>query len=278
MDYICEYCSKRYVRKGPYQHHILICKLSKKDSKEYNENLERTTMQKIPSQKELYKIVIDLNNKYERLEREYHELKRYVNNKRRQIDIIEWLNQNCHLEMSFSDVFMNIELDKNDLLKVFELDYVKGVCDIIVSFMETVKQRFQTGEVPLRAFVQKEGVLYIYDCLVGVGIDDCLIDDGIGHECDDSGDDGYKWQVLTSEMLSRFVRCIDYQLMRLFREWHTETERGMNEDRFNELYIKNLKTITGGNFRDFEKNTKIRNNIYRSIRQNLKSIMVYEFC
>lgn len=270
MDYICEYCSKRYVRKGPYQHHILICKLSKKDSKEYTENLERTTMQKIPSQKELYKIVIDLNNKYERLEREYHELKRYVNNKRRQIDIIEWLNQNCLLEMSFSDIFMNIELDKNDILKVFELDYVKGVCDIIVCFMETVKQRFQSGEVPLRAFVQKEGVLYIYDC--GASAD-------IGDEIDDEiGDDGYKWQVLSSELLSRFVRVIDYQLMRLFREWHTETERGMNEDRFNELYIKNLKTITGGNFRDFERNTKIRNNIYRSIRQNLKSIMVYEFC
>ena len=255
MEHICEYCSKRYVRKGAYQHHILICKLSKKDSKEYTENLERTTMQKIPSQKELYKIVIDLNNKYERLEREYHELKRYVNNKRRQIDIIEWLNQNCHLEMSFSDVFINIELD-----------YVKGVCDIVVSFIETVKQRFQSGEVPLRAFVQKEGVLYVYDCGAS---------DGIG---DGIGDDGYKWQVLSSELLSRFVRVIDYQLMRLFREWHTENERVMNEDRFNELYIKNLKTITGGNFRDFEKNTKIRNNIYRSIRQNLKSIMVYEFC
>jgi hypothetical protein len=156
---------------------------------------------------------------------------------------------------------MNIELDKNDILKVFELDYVKGVCDIIVSFMETVKQRFQSGEVPLRAFVQKEGVLYVYDCGASDGI----------------GDDGYKWQVLSSELLSQFVRVIDYQLMRLFREWHTENERGMNEDRFNELYIKNLKTITGGNFRDFERNTKIRNNIYRSIRQNLKSIMVYEF-
>ena len=150
-------------------------------------------MQKIPSQKELYKIVIDLNNKYERLEREYHELKRYVNNKRRQIDIIEWLNQNCLLEMSFSDIFMNIELDKNDILKVFELDYVKGVCDIIVSFMETVKQRFQSGEVPLRAFVQKDSVLYVYD----------LCDNDL------DGDSGYKWQVLSSEMLSRFVRVIE---------------------------------------------------------------------
>ena len=150
-------------------------------------------MQKIPSQKELYKIVIDLNNKYERLEREYHELKRYVNNKRRQIDIIEWLNQNCLLEMSFSDIFMNIEIDKNDILKVFELDYVKGVCDIIVSFMETVKQRFQSGEVPLRAFVQKDSVLYVYD----------LCDNDL------DGDSGYKWQVLSSEMLSRFVRVIE---------------------------------------------------------------------
>ena len=114
----------------------------------------------------------------------------------------------------------------------------------------------------MRAFSQKEGVLYIYDVCNGDG----------------DNDSGYKWQIMSAEMLSTFVRVIDYQLMLLFREWHTETERGMNEDRFSELYIKNLKTITGGNFRDFEKNTKIRNNIYRSIRQNLKSIMVYDFC
>ena len=62
---------------------------------------------------------------------------------------------------------------------------------------------------------------------------------------------------MSNDILSRFIRMIDYQLMQLFREWHTETERGMNEDRFSELYVK--KTITGGNFRDFEKNTKIRN-------------------
>ena len=262
MDYICEYCSKRYVRKKCYQHHILICKLSKKDSKEYIRNVEDNTMQKIPTQKELYQIIIDLNNKYERLESEYHQLKQFVNNKRRQIDIVEWLNQNSQLEMSFRDVFLNIKLDKTDLLKVFELDYVKGICDIVVSFTETIKERFQSGEVPLRAFVQKDNVLYIYD----------LCDSDLDGDC------GYKWQVLSSELLSTFVRCIDHQLMRLFREWHTETERGMNEDRFSELYIKNLKTITGGNFRDFEKNTKIRNNIYRSIRQNLKSIIVYDFC
>ena len=262
MDYICEYCSKRYVRKRCYQHHVLICKLSKKDSKEYTENLEWTTMQKIPSQKELYQIIIDLNNKYERLENDYHQLKQFVNNKRRQIDIVEWLNQNCQLEMSFRDVFLNIKLDKNDLLKVFELDYVKGICAIVVSFIENVKERFESGEVPLRAFVQKDSVLYIYDLC-----------------CDDvDGDTGYKWQVLSTEMLSTFIRYINHQLMRLFREWHTETESGMNEDRFSELYIRNLKTITGGNFRDFERNTKIRNNIYRSIRQNLKSIMVYDFC
>tara|TARA_B100001094_G_C18047133_1_gene728033 strand:+ start:303 stop:1082 length:780 start_codon:yes stop_codon:yes gene_type:complete len=259
MDYICEYCSKRYVRKRFYQHHILICQLSKKDSKEYTKNLETTTMQKIPSQRQLYEIIIDLNNKYERLQQDYQQLKVYVNNKRRQIDIIEWLNENCQLEMSFQDIFLNIKLEKTDLLKVFELDYIKGICDIIRCFMESVKDRFQSREVPLRAFVQKDSILYIYD------------------ECINSQSD-YKWQTMSNDILSRFIRIIDYQLMQLFREWHRETERGMNEDRFGELYIKNLKTITGGNYQDFERITKIRNNIYRNIRQNLKSIMVYEFC
>lgn len=268
MDYICEYCSKRYIRKRCFYHHVLICKLSKKDSKEYIENNDNIVLQNIPTHNELYRIIIDLNNKYERLEREYHTLKQFVNNKRRQINIVDWLNHNCHLEMTFQDVFMNIILEKTDLIKIFELDYIKGIGDIVISFIESVKNRFQSGEVPLRAFVQKDSVLYIYDI--------CGNDANHGNN-GNNGDSGYKWQILTSEMLAGFIRNIDNQLMRLFREWHIETERGMNEDVFNELYIKNLKTITGGNFRDFEKNTKIRNSIYRNIRQNLKSIMVYDF-
>lgn len=261
MNYICEYCSKKYTRKRYYQHHILICKLSKKDSKEYTKIIEENTIQKIPSQREMYEIIIDLNSKYERLQSEYHELKQFVNNKRRQINIIEWLNQNSQLEMSFTDTFLNIELDENDLLKIFELDYVKGICYIIMSYIENIKDRFQTGDVPLRGFMQKDNTLYIYD----------------NSDHNNNNYNNYNWQIISNEIFNRFIRIIDHQLIQLFREWHIKTELVMNEDRFNELYIKNLKYITGGNFRDFEKNTKIQNLIYRSIRQNLKSIIVYEF-
>ena len=79
------------------------------------------------------------------------------------------------------------------------------------------------------------------------------------------------------ELFERFIRIIDHQLLRLFREWHRITESGMNEDRFSELYIKNLKTVTGGNFRQAEKTGKIKTLVYRGIKENLKSMIVYDF-
>ena len=62
-----------------------------------------------------------------------------------------------------------------------------------------------------------------------------------------------------------------------FQEWQSETKKTMDEDKFAELYIKNLKKVMGGNFKPYEKNTKIRNRLYRTIKTEVKNIMVYEF-
>ena len=77
--------------------------------------------------------------------------------------------------------------------------------------------------------------------------------------------------------LNALFRVINHRLMILFRDWHRARQATMDEDRFSEMYIKHLKTVTGGNFKDAEKTGRIRNLVYRSIRENLKSMIVYDF-
>jgi hypothetical protein len=278
-NYICQYCSKRYIRKHVYDHHVLMCGIANINGNNRKaQNIpDKAVLETIPSQKELYQIVIDLNNKYERLQRDYDLLKQYVDNKRKKIDIVEWLNDNSRIERGglFSEVALNIELVDSDVRKVFELDYVKGVADIIVGFIKGLEGK--TGAC-LRAFDQKDGVFYIYD--KDLGSNDGLGDgdrDGLGDGLVDGEQNISKWQIMPIELFERFIRIIDHQLLRLFREWHRVTESGMNEDRFSELYIKNLKTVTGGNFRQAEKTGKIKTLVYRGIKENLKSMIVYDF-
>lgn len=258
--YICEYCSKRYVRLNAFQHHILICRLSKQDTKNYQARVEKDALLTVPTQQQLYTLIIDLNTKYERLQSDYHELKRYVDNRRRKIDILEWLNENCSIteNVTASGLFLNISLLDQDIERVFELDYVKGVADIIIRF---ISDRYPDSKAvcPLRGFMQKDGVLYVYDATMNEEIET------------------RKWQIMTNDLFERFIRVINHRLMILFRDWHRARQSTMDEDRFSEMYIKHLKTVTGGNFKDAEKTGRIRNLVYRSIRENLKSMIVYDF-
>jgi len=272
-EYICEYCSKIYIRKKPFIHHKLMCELSYKNSKreeKYYRDVEETTVSNIPSQRELYEIIITLNNKYDKLQNDYDMLKRYIYDKKQKIEILDWLNQNSCLEIGFYELFLNIKLSEEDLNIVFEKDYINGIVEIILKFIDHKKNLFKNGEIPLKAFVQKEGILYIYSCVENNSRDANVIS-----EIDYSK---YCWKIMSSEVMDKFIRIISVQLLVLFKQWHVKNEQLMDMDKFNELYIKNLKCVMGGKFKDFEKNIKIKNYLYRNIRQNFKNIMVYEFC
>lgn len=281
-EYICEYCSKIYIRKKPFTHHKLMCELSYKNSKreeKYYREIEETTVSNIPSQRELYEIIITLNNKYDKLQSDYDMLKRYVYDKKRKIEIIDWLNQNSCLEIGFYELFLNIKLSEEDLNIVFEKDYINGIVEIILKFIDGKKNSLKNGEIPLKAFVQKEGILYIYSCVDNVsGLDNDSIEADVMDVIGEIDGSKYCWKIMSSELIDKFIKVISVQLLVLFKQWHVKNEQLMDTDKFNELYIKNLKCVMGGKFKDFEKNIKIRNYLYRNIRQNFKNIMVYEFC
>ena len=286
-EYICEYCSKKYIRKKPFTHHKLICELSYKNSKrqeKYYREIEETTVSNIPSQRELYEIIITLNNKYDKLQTDYDMLKRYVYDKKRKIQIIDWLNQNCSLEIGFDELFLNIKLSQEDLNIVFEKDYINGIVEIILKFIDDKKNLLKNGEIPLKAFVQKEGILYIYSLVDNHsrGVDGVDGVDGVEGVEGVEGVDGvdcskYSWKIMSSEVIDKFIKVISVQLLVLFKNWHLINEKIMDNDKFNELYIKNLKCVMGGKFNNCEKNIKIKNYLYRNIRQNFKNILVYEF-
>ena len=70
-QHVCRFCGKMYIRKKAYMQHILMCEISK------HGRMEASNNDYIPSNKELYQIIINLNDKYERLREDYDVLKTY---------------------------------------------------------------------------------------------------------------------------------------------------------------------------------------------------------
>ena len=69
--WICDICSKKYIRKYSYDKHILLCRFEK------NKNTEQQDIPKISNEK-LYLLLVELSNKYDKLQYDYDELKKYV--------------------------------------------------------------------------------------------------------------------------------------------------------------------------------------------------------
>jgi len=265
----CEYCKKKYVRKSAFNNHLVTCKFSRlcKNSEVSNlgvgvgvgVGVDLTKMN--VNINDIYKMLIHLHNKYDKLEADYNELKKFVVITKSKIDIIDYLNQHLDFGMGVGEGggvnfvnFMDYITDAigiEDLELLFKYDYVDGIYQIFVNMIERGGGQML---VPIKAFNHKEWILYIY------------IDENTG------------WIIMNEDYLNRFIRCFDKKLLKLFLEWKTKAEATMDGDQFAEVYVLNMKKVIGGNFDSKNKNKRnmIKNKLYKYLKVSLKNVVRYE--
>ena len=213
------------------------------DSNYYQKNLEKITLDKKPTLDEMYKIIINLNSKYEKLQQDHNNLKQYViKNKKQGIekprDILATLNKDIKDLVCFIDFIKNIEISLEDLDIIFKNQYVEGITDIIVEKIHRSRTK------SLLAFIEKPLTLYIYTKTQS------------------------KWNTISFEDIDQILKIMNNKILIIFKEWQIETEKKMDTDKFNELYVQNLRAIIGGNLNNFDKNTKIKNSLYKKLKEN----------
>ncbi len=247
-EYICHTCHKKYVRKNAYYNHVLICNLAYCGK---NDNDDYKSLKNMPNMREMYAILINLYSKYEKLEADYSELKKFVNNTKKKISIIDYLNINfTNLSCDFNDFINGIDIGVNELDIVFQNDYVDGIYQIFINTFE----RMNSNDIciPIKAFSQKDGILYIYLKIGG-------------------------WINLDEQNLSNMIKIFDKKLLNLFLQWKVSNESKMDSDKFSEIYILNMKKIIGGNYGNKNKKILIKNKLYKHLRINFKNVVSYEF-
>ena len=258
-EYICPFCQKSYMRKYPFYNHKLICELAhkKKTTNDCDYKLINNGTGidgKVPSNTELFEFILTLYDKYETLQKDYTVLKSFINNAKQKLNIIDWLNNNCVVtDYGFNDVFMKATITKEHLVMVFEHDYINGIFAILNDLIENNPCAGNT----IKSFVQKENTIYI--------LAQC-------DNCESGNGKGLIWKKMTNEEFDDLIKYITCKLLLLFQAWNDEVEETMKPDKYTELYIKNLKCLFGGNFRSCDKNVRIKNKLYRVIRENLKYV------
>lgn len=245
----CIYCGKSYVKKTSLNKHIIICELLNK-SKNRNLLLNEEIEDEIPSQKKLFQMLIELGNKYNKLEEKVEELNKWVIKKKKKINVIEWLNTNIIPQYKFETLIEKIIIDQEDVKYLFENSFNDTLNKI---FAKTI-YNLSENEYPIFAFAQKTNMFYIYE------------------------NENEGWIELTREKLVRFLNRVHMKLLKIYCEWKKINSTQIQEDEA--LSILCDKTSLKMMNVDFKQETiygKIKNNMYSRMKMDMKALIEYEF-
>ena len=254
LRYACKYCSNSYMRKDSLNRHMVYCAFNSK--KVRNKECECDAGD-IPNISDLYSIVVDLSLKYDKLQLDYDKLSKWVQQKKRKINIVDYLNENCKVDISHDQWLDKVVLTKRHLEHLFSTDSIEAIISILEEFIAL--------DNTIRAFDHKENVLFVYDKIA---------DGRVGHDNGDH-DQGPTWHIMTGEEFQKTVRCISLKIMGLFKDWQDENMDKMDDETFSRTYITNLKKVMGKVDLNVQYN-KIHCKLYKSLKTNVKNVM-YEF-
>lgn len=241
----CCHCSKSYKIKKAYDRHILVCSIiSKTPSERKSENKQ---YENIPTVLEMYEMIQILIVKNDNLEKQVNKMSKWINNKKK-VNVIEWLNENNIPSIDFSQWLEVLEITSEHMEFVFDHNFVEG---INLSVREIINKDIES--IPIKAFEQKEGVLYVYN----------------GSES--------KWEIINSSQFETLFIKITKGLLTQLKLWQDENRHRLYQTGFTEKYIENVKKITGGDLTKEQQYHKLKQAFYNGLKINIKNIIQYEF-
>jgi len=247
----CIHCGKSYKIKTNLEKHSLLCDLiySRKNPKIIIE--EEEIEENLPSQKQMYKLLLELGQKYNKLEEKVNEINKYVIKKKKKINIIEWLNENSKPILVFENITEKIIIS----IDIIEFLFHNSFNDTLNKILNQI-YKFDENEIPLFAPDQKNNTFYIYEL---------------------SGDQKL-WIELSNNNLIRFLNNIQKKISIALFEWKKAHQKEINDsDELSTLYDKTTIKIMTPNFKQETLLSKIKSLMYSKFKSNIKAMIEYEF-
>jgi ribosomal protein L7/L12 len=246
----CEYCNKQYTRKSAFKRHVVLCEVLHQSKRVQQCQEEEET--DIPSTKQLYSIIQELAMKCNRMEEKMDIMQKWVDQKKKKINVIEWLMTNRECDIIFTDWVKKIYVDEGDITSLMEKSFVETA-------INTLKNNIKKSEdesLPIACFAEKTNKLYIYD------------------KCGDT----FQWMKLTSDGFASIVRQIHAKYLKQMCEWRDANRSLMDgSDKVGDVYNKAMLKVMGFDFNKENNLSKIRAPLYTWLKVEIKEIFEYEF-
>lgn len=241
----CRYCGKNYMKKTNLEKHIILCEFLKKSSNSHTIDDEEP-----PSQKKIYKILLELGLKYNKLEERLNELDKWVVKKKKKINIIEWLNSNIVPTISFNSLIEHISINNDDIDYLFKRSFADTL-DYI--FARTIYLTRETPPFPIFASSIKQNVFYVFE----------------------NSKEG--WIECTKPILSSFLNRVHMKLHRVFVQWKKDNATQIFDDEnLSILCDKTSVKLLDVDLRQETTFSKIKCGMYAKMKMDVKYLVEYE--
>jgi len=246
----CIHCGKTYKKRENLNKHIDLCELLHKSKKASPLIIEDD--EPLPSQRKMYQMLIELGQKYNRLEEKMEEMNKWVAKKKKKINVLEWLNANVTPNITFNSIIDKIivlEEDVNCLLH-------NSFYDVLNEVFSRSIYNFNETENPIFAFTQKNNLFYIYDII----------------------DDKTIWIELTRERLVKFLNKVHMKIFKAFCDWkQTKKDEIRTNDAFSIMCDKTTIKVLNVEFKQESCLAKARSTMYYKMKTDMKALIEYDF-
>lgn len=249
-EYECCFCNRQYKRKMNYDKHMLLCNIIRKTP---SERLNEQEQDNLPTMRELYTVIQTLLERQEKFEKQIERMSSWINNNRKKINVLDWLNTNHTDCIDFNKWLDNLIISEDDMELVFKYGFIEGMKYIInrICLNGTNVDHIMKECFPIKAFEQKEGTLFIYI--------------------------NENWEIMSSGVFELFFNTITKGLTKQLKLWQDKNKHRLFQNGFTETYIENVKKITGGDLSRDQQYHKVKQYVYNHIKVNIKQIVQHEF-
>jgi hypothetical protein len=228
----CHFCDKNFHREKNFKKHLVKCGVLN------NVNLLNADELLFDLLKNLLKTNESLKTRVENLEKQV-----IKENKKQEIDILEWLTDNKHSRITFKEFIGNIEIDDDTL----EYVYINGLLDGIKKVIkdEVIKYNERDEPEPISSFEKKKDTIYV------------KVETG--------------WKCLSIVELKDILCKLQRKLMVKFKEennWKTMTEKQM--ETYNKRFMKLCDVKLENRVLELKKN------LYNTTKKSYKKLVKYD--
>ena len=223
----CSTCSKEFKRKVCFDKHISICSVLHNKNDDF-----------IPSNRDIYTLVMDLNKKYDVLEKKYTLLQNKYNQLtvKNKVTPIDYLNKNINCLINFDDWLQSITISRVEIEYIIKNNFINSICFIINNFIESCNANC------IQCFEDKKETLYVFN---------------------------KNWLILSNPILKNLISIIRRKIFIAFKSFVDENKEKLYDESFSTIYADTIKKITDEKSKE---NTIIKNKLYADFENKLNML------